>query len=346
VRCRQYDRLCHFEVVGSQLSPQRRGSTISFGPNAKDLHREEQMKRIICHFLGDISFDTNNLEIIANELEKESGQTEQRTEPRTEPRTQALARTEDHHTTISESYSIDHLSTNTMHYVGEFSHSSFSKILRRRLQSLGDMPEENNASHASDGYRATILQSPSSFIYSATTYLPPRDVADFLVDTFLEFAQTNYYYFDETTFRQNMDHYYRNEQPLTINDAGWICTLLMTFAIGTQFAYMQVKNSPHIQASLDVIPDDNIGLELYRFSCRLIPDLITIASVETVQAFLLLGVYALPIDTSGLAYTYYGLAIKMAIQNGMHRKFPGNDLSHATIELRNRLWWTAYTLER
>lgn len=96
----------------------------------------------------------------------------------------------------------------------------------------------------------------------------------------------------------------------------------------------------------DHLPDDTIGLALYRFSCRLIPDLITTASVETVQAFLLFGVYTMPIDTSGLAYTYLGLAIKMAIQNGMHRQFGEEGLDARTIELRNRLWWSAYALDR
>lgn len=177
-------------------------------------------------------------------------------------------------------------------------------------------------------------------------YFPPRNVAEFLTDTFLEYAQTNYFYFDKFAFRQKLEFYYSTEQRLTINDAGWICTLLMTFAIGTQFAYMQTDPASATSPSPDDIPDDHVGLELYRFSCRLIPDLITIASVETVQAFLLMGVYTLPIDTSGLAYTYYGLAIKMAIQNGMHRRFSGDDFDRMTIELRNRLWWSAYSLER
>ena len=194
-------------------------------------------------------------------------------------------------------------------------------------------------------YRATSLQSSNSFVTSSRIYFPPRDVAEFLTDTFLQFAQTNYFYFDETTFRQKMDFYYTTDEAFTIEDTGWICTLLMAFAIGTQFAYMQTMPAQNKPPS-EEIPDDHIGLELYRFSCRLIPDLITIASVESVQAILLLGVYTLPIDTSGLAYTYYGLAIKMAVQNGMHRKYSGVSLDPLTIELRNRLWWTAYSSER
>ncbi|KAI9930804.1 hypothetical protein MW887_011562 [Aspergillus wentii] len=215
-------------------------------------------------------------------------------------------------------------------------------MIQRRLQSLGNVPD--NEDEPDRSFRATGLQSSSSCISSAMMYFPPRNIAEFLTDTFLEFAQTNYYYFDETTFRQKLEYYYTNKQPLTIHDAGWVCTLLMTLAVGTQFAYMQTKPAHGTPVS-ENIPDDHVGLELYRFSCRLIPDLITIASVETVQAFLLLGIYTLPIDTSGLAYTYYGLAIKMAVQNGMHRRFYRRNADITTVELRNRLWWSAYSLE-
>lgn len=167
-----------------------------------------------------------------------------------------------------------------------------------------------------------------------------------MVKTFLEYALTNYFYFDQDIFHRKLDFYYDLEDPLTINDAGWVCTLLMTFAVGTQFAYMQTRSTLANDSVESHRADDDIGIELYRFSCRLIPDLITTASVESVQAFLLMGSYTLPIDTSGLAYTYYGLAIKMAVQNGMHRQFPGKNFDDRLVEARNRLWWSAYALER
>ncbi|KAA8643610.1 fungal specific transcription factor domain-containing protein [Aspergillus tanneri] len=278
--------------------------------------------------MGDISFTTSDLQGIADALEKD----------RDDSRSQDAGDLGGQ--SLSESYSLEPLSMNTMHYSGELSHWNFSKMIRRRLQSLG------HDSETTDGFfRATGLQSSSSFVTSSMMYFPPRNVAEFLTDTFVQFAQTNYFYFDIATFRQKMDFYYTTDGPLTIDDTGWICTLLMAFAIGTQFAYMQTKPGQSNPPFSEEIPDDHIGLELYRFSCRLIPDMITIASVETVQAFLLLGVYTLPIDTSGLAYTYFGLAIKMAIQNGMHRKYSGATLDPLTIELRNRLWWSAYSLE-
>ncbi|KXG50186.1 Transcription factor [Penicillium griseofulvum] len=244
-------------------------------PHANELH----MKRIITHFLGDVSFETTNLQKIADTLDQAQGQ--------------ELSDDDSIHAndaTPTNDYSIDPLSTNTMQCSDDD-----CKVLGKG-------------------------QGKAS--------------------------QTNYFYFHEATFREKLDFYYTTEHPLSINDAGWICTLLMTFAVGTQFAHMQTKSTPGSSASTtETSPDDQIGLELYRFSCRLIPDLVTVASVETVQAFLLLGVYTLPIDTAGLAYVYYGLAIKMAIQNGMHRKLLEDNLAPEIIEVRNRLWWSAYSLE-
>lgn len=229
-------------------------------------------------------------------------------------------------------------------YVGEL-----SAMRRHEADSKNCLTNMNlqNSAHATGFFRATDLHSACSSVALAKSYLPPKPIAEFLANAFMKYSQTNYFYFDEATFRERLDFYYSTTDPPSINDAGWICTLLMTFAIGTQFAHMQSKSTPGgVTSATGSTPDDQIGLELYRFACRLIPDLITVASVETVQAFLLMGVYTLPIDTAGLAYVYYGLAIKMAIQNGMHRKLPEGNLAPEIVEVRNRLWWSAYSLER
>ncbi|KAJ5357502.1 hypothetical protein N7541_004660 [Penicillium brevicompactum] len=293
------------------------------------------MQRIIKHFLGNVSFETNNLQEIADKLTRDDDQ-EKLDSDSSEP----------HVDTPTDDYSIDTLSTSTMHYSGELSHWNFSRMLERRLRSLGDQAGQRKGVDPTEGFfRATALQSSGSCITLAKTYFPPKPIAEFLTNAFLKFSETNYFYFHEATFREKLDFYYANDVSLSINDAGWICTLLMTFAIGTQFAHMHAKSTNSSDASFEAIPDDKIGLELYRYSCRLIPDLITVASVETVQAFLLLGVYTFPIDTAGLAYVYYGLAIKMAIQNGMHRRLVEGNIPAEIIEVRNRLWWSAHALE-
>jgi hypothetical protein len=84
----------------------------------------------------------------------------------------------------------------------------------------------------------------------------------------------------------------------------------------------------------------------YQEAIRLLPEIIEVSSLESVQACLLFAAYALPIDAAGLGYVYINLTIRLAMQNGMHRRCVGEAFSAAMMETRNRVWWTAYAMER
>ena len=125
----------------------------------------------------------------------------------------------------------------------------------------------------------------------------------------------------------------------------------MVFAVGTQFAHLSSQQStclvskvgtPRIEDSS--ASEDAAGLSFYHAAKTLTPDVITLASIESVQALLLLGVYTLPIDPAGLSYNYIGLAVKIAISNGMHRRYR-KGMDARTVGIRKRLWWTAQSLE-
>ena len=198
-------------------------------------------------------------------------------------------------------------------------------------------------------WRATQLQSPASSVFALLQSLPPCHVVDFLVDIYFQYAQTNLFFMEERWIREKLKILQETPSAVASNDAGWICAVLMVLAIGTQFAHMASGPSEHVEdatGNKEPPSEDDVGVTFYRVACKLIPDVITIASLESVQACLLLAHYALPLDTQGLAYTYLGIAMKVAIQNGMHRKYDGSDFDNHTIETRNRLWWTAYTLEK
>lgn len=209
-------------------------------------------------------------------------------------------------------------------------------------------------------WRATQLQSPKTLVQSVLGCLPPRGVANFLVHIYFQFAQVNCFYVEEHWLRKKLGFLYEAPGHVTSEDSTWVCSVLMVLAIGTQFAHMAAGPPPKDAAAADN-PDDldgaaaaalqggsdsEVGVTFYQMASKLIPDVITVASMESVQACLLLAHYALPLDTQGLAYTYLGLGIKMAIQNGMHRRYTGADLDVWTVETRNRLWWTAYMVER
>lgn len=177
-------------------------------------------------------------------------------------------------------------------------------------------------------------------------------MADFLVQIFFKYAQTNNFYVEEDWLLEKLGICYNDPESLSSDDAGAVCSILMVLAVGTQFAHLEsstpVNSLPSGSATNQDhhFSEDEVGLTFYQFASKLLPDLIATASVRSVQACLLIGTYLLPLDTSGLCYTYFGLALKLAVQNGMHRRYHGEGLSPRMIEVRNRVFWTAYTIEK
>lgn len=141
-----------------------------------------------------------------------------------------------------------------------------------------------------------------------------------------------------------MDVVFENPASLSRRDVPMLCILYMVLAVGTQYAYLDNPSSKNNDTG--TYSEDNVGLMMYQQACKLLPDVITIASLESVQACLLIGLYTLPIDPSGLSWTYLNLASKLAIQNGMHRRYPGEGLDLVIRETRSRVWWTLYVLEK
>ncbi|CAG7560924.1 unnamed protein product [Fusarium equiseti] len=198
-------------------------------------------------------------------------------------------------------------------YSGEFSHWNFSHKVRRKVgHYLGDAESSANGN---DGSR---VASPK-----------PKYVE----------------YWRATQLQGSAS---RVRDILNIIPPKSIAVFLALLAIGTQFAHMGSGDLAVTTAGNDEdeIMEREAGTVFYEAATTLLPDVITMASLESVQACLLLAHYTLPLDAHGLAYTYLGLAIKMGIQNGMHRKPRGVEVDSWTVEMRNRLWWTAFTLER
>lgn len=187
---------------------------------------------------------------------------------------------------------------------------------------------------------------------AAITCLPPRYVADFLVQIFFKYAQTNNFYVEEDWLLEKLVICYTDPESLSFDDAGAVCCILMVLAVGTQFAHMESSTPVNCLPSGSTanqdhhFSEDEVGLTFYQFASRLLPEIIATASIRSVQACLLIGTYLLPLDTSGLCYTYFGLALKLAIQNGMHRRYHGEGLSQRMVEVRNRVFWTAFTIEK
>jgi Fungal specific transcription factor domain len=142
-----------------------------------------------------------------------------------------------------------------------------------------------------------------------------------------------------------MDGLYTDPGEFYSKHAAVISIILIIFAIGTQYAYLDSTTHKAADNSDPGSLEEEL-VTMFNEEIRLLPEIIESSSLERVQAYLLFAAYSLPIDSSGLRYIYLSLTIRLAMQNGMHRKYTGNALHPSMIEIRNRVWWTAYTMER
>jgi hypothetical protein len=226
-------------------------------------------------------------------------------------------------------------------------------VITRRIFKLltGFVQDAPDAPKIREFYRVEELQSPSD-PSGLVSSCPPRYIADFLVRAFFNHAEGNYFYVDRTWLNRKMDLVYDAPASLSRRDVPMLCVLFMVLAIGTQYAYLDSDTWRHGGSSsssieeVNTFSEDSVGIMLYQQACKLLPDVITISSSESVQACLLIGLYTLPLDPSGLSWVYLGLAMKLAVQNGMHRRYPGQSSDLAMLETRTRVWWTCYMVEK
>ncbi|KAF4995672.1 hypothetical protein FGRMN_4982 [Fusarium graminum] len=237
----------------------------------------------------------------------------------------------------------------------EFSHLEFSRHVQKKIKDeLSDFEyqESDTDTAVSDKAISSQLLTRDTAVLEAISLFPPASSALVLLRAFFELAQTNYFYIDEKTLRRRLDQFYSCPSRLGIDDAPWIAVTMMVFALGTQFSHLYQSSARGSRKGLmrdahDICQtmDDTIASAFYRRATNLIPDIISMDSIDSVQAFLLFGIYVLPVDPAGLSCTYFGIAIKIATQSKIHQS-SAEDMSLREVELRKRVWWTAYALER
>ncbi|CAG8030175.1 unnamed protein product [Penicillium olsonii] len=232
-------------------------------------------------------------------------------------------------------------------FSGEFSYWNFSMRVKRHIESQIKEPGTRDTDPTSNFPRARQLRSANNHLSTAISACPPRHIAGFLVKTFFKYAETHYFFVDEGWLQERLDLLYND--PHNFAQQGnevTISILLTVFAIGTQYAHLESLRQDSDRGSRSTFSEDDVGAAFYQQAIRLLPEIIEISSLESVQACLLFGYYALPVDASGLGFIYINLAMRLGMQNGMHRKCKNEAFAGALIEARNRVWWTAYVLER
>ncbi|WBW72401.1 DNA-binding transcription factor Thi1 [Schizosaccharomyces osmophilus] len=222
-------------------------------------------------------------------------------------------------------------------YLGPTSVDQFLKKIQNDT-SLNDFSTKNS-----------LLQNqPTSFFFNseldeyllshARDLIPSLTVTEFLVNTFFTNIQTNLFFYHASFFKIRLEIFLSIKNQ---TDPGFLCILLMVLAFGNQ--YMIEHQTDPVAASPQACV---IGNRLFSAAVSIFPMVLLQGNTNTVQSAILIALYLQPTVYQKASYSYFGLAVKTAISLGLHKNCEDFTLSQSSRELRNRLWWSVFCVDR
>jgi hypothetical protein len=191
------------------------------------------------------------------------------------------------------------------------------------------------------------ISSPSATIFDGVLLglggdelfsLPNRLAADRLVDAYFKFTHPLNTYLHEYTFRQRYERLWLREdlggEEAVENNLAWFGLVNLIFAFGS----VHTKTIGHMSISNKRF--------FNRAKTLVLSSLFQVATIELVQALLLMGQYlnsSLELDNS---WTVIGLAIRMAQSLGLHQDSTTLGLTAIDQEVRKRVWWGCFVIDR
>ncbi|CAG8890278.1 unnamed protein product [Penicillium egyptiacum] len=163
------------------------------------------------------------------------------------------------------------------------------------------------------------------------------DQEDVLVDTFFQRVHPRYPFLDEVSLRDLFRQTTRDKD----HNAHNLFLLYMVYAIAARTIQL------HPEMRRCTSPETYFTRAL-----RHIDSALASQSLQRVQALLLIAVYLLrtPSNVSNLgSWHIIGLAIRHAVEMGLHRNLRDSrarQLNEDDLNLRNRVFWSAYVLDR
>ncbi|KAK3847767.1 MAG: fungal-specific transcription factor domain-containing protein, partial [Linnemannia gamsii] len=161
--------------------------------------------------------------------------------------------------------------------------------------------------------------------------LPPRDLADHLIDTYFSYVHSNMPVLHKPTFMR----LYRSPDPFK-RPPGVLLNAM--FAIASRFS-----THPEIVGH----DPEAFGDEYFDRAKRLVDFEYELPRQSSIQALLLMVIYRFTSAKSGgRVWVMLGMATRMAQDLGMHRNSARWHLPPLETEIRKRLWWACYVMDR
>ncbi|KAI0198963.1 fungal-specific transcription factor domain-containing protein [Astrocystis sublimbata] len=167
--------------------------------------------------------------------------------------------------------------------------------------------------------------------------LPSLDFSLYLINTVKFRLGQLYHLFDERIFSPQLYEFYAREprhEPLPESRL-WYIQYLLLMALGKAFLYGFNDGRP-------------TGMNLMPRALELLPDTVALYQdpILSVEILCCLGLYLQSLDHRNSAYAYIGLAMRVALSQGLHREMVRGDRTDAEVQRNCAAWWTVYILDR
>ncbi|KAG4281766.1 hypothetical protein FPRO06_10670 [Fusarium proliferatum] len=168
---------------------------------------------------------------------------------------------------------------------------------------------------------------------------PPRSIAEFLVHVCIRRGTDVFFYFDQAQTIHEIEQFYTNQACPLRFDPSFICLALTIFALGSHWTPLERPGHSRID-------EHDPGRLFFEQAKLLVPDVIELPGLRSIQVCLILGVYLMPQNAVGSSYVYTGMALRKALAFDLHQDSDDQVMDAREREVRRRLWWSIYSLER
>ncbi|GAB1209628.1 hypothetical protein APSETT445_008409 [Aspergillus pseudonomiae] len=208
-----------------------------------------------------------------------------------------------------------------------------------RNANLGLSYQPASARHASDRSRAPRMEE-----LLAKGAEPPNDeMGSRIMNAYLTRLHTRYPFLDRRELWRLHEARWqlakKKREELSKVEKFGIFQLYIVYAIGATFLQLSERYSY-------IPPESNWWKRFYMTALQQASAMCEARSIENIKAMTLLVVYHLRSASSQGVWYMIGLAMRTAIDLGLHRKANEVNLDPFTTQLRRRLFWTVYYLER
>lgn len=229
----------------------------------------------------------------------------------------------------------------TGRFMGSSSGIFFVGSASQRLASLGNL----SGNVSDDLLRVDIDDETTAFrpdVEDPTVSmdLPPREIAENYINIWFDFSRQIFPNLHRPSFMESVDRLY--DTAMEKRDRAFLAQFFLVLALGCRHAVLTGESNDNMPSVKSTGDDSNWFSRSTKFQC----DIIACNDLMAVQWQGLLTMWYLYTGKRSLAFQMTGKMTRLALELGLHRHTRRFHFDPLQTEMRKRVFWVSYMLDR